>query len=96
MLMASHILQALELGGMPMHADGYLELAIWSTQELRRLDLHALQHLRHTVPPSLRGIVDNLLHERGEYAGAVGGAEGLLARCETRDLLRRLAPPRSR
>jgi hypothetical protein len=90
LLMASHILRALEYGGMPMHAAGYLELASWVTQELRALDLDSLIALSHEAPEGLRLIVDNVLHERQSFDAPLGGIEALVAHCAWRSLLRSL------
>ena len=94
MLMASHILQALEFGGMPMHAAGYLELSTWACAELRGLDVDTLAALSIEAPPALRQLVANVLHERGGVGGPLAGVEGLIAHCAWRVLLRRLAPAR--
>ena len=95
MLMASHILQALEQGGMPMHAADYHELAVWTTKELRALGTPTLLALRQMAPPSLLSIIDNLLHERQESGGTLGGIDGLIAHCTYRGIMLRLGALRS-
>ena len=77
MLMAGYILQALEHGGMPMHAAGYRELAGWATDELGQLDSGTLQDVRYRVPRALRDIIENLLHERRQSECPVCGLTGL-------------------
>jgi len=94
MLMASHILQALEFGGMPMHAAGYRELAVWVTDELRTLDTPTLLALRQMAPASLQSIADNLLHERQDSGGTLGGIDGLIAHCTYRCMMQRLVAGR--
>ena len=91
--MASHILHALELGGMPMHAAGYLELAGWATDELRTLDFVALLSLRDGAPQVLHDIVENVLYERCDSPESFGGVQGLVAHCASRALLQRLRRP---
>lgn len=93
MLMAGHILQAFERGGMPMHAAGYLALASWAADELRGLDSGALQDVRFRVHGSLQGIIENLLYERRESEARVSSLARLSAEAAARALLLRLRTP---
>jgi hypothetical protein len=90
MLMAGHILQAFERGGMPMHAAGYLELSSWATDELGKLDSGTLQDVRFGVPRALREIIENLLYERRESECRVNSLARVSAQSATRALLGRL------
>lgn len=89
MLLAGYILQAFERGGMPMHAAGYLELAVWATDELGLLDSGALQDIRFNVPRALRDIIENLLSERRESEWHVGRLASLSAQSACQAVLRR-------
>jgi hypothetical protein len=93
MLMADNILSALASGTMPMHASGYQELASWVGESFRSMDSGALRILRDAAPHELRGIVENVLHERRVISWAVDEAVmlsalavslALLGRCRNR------------
>ncbi|HZY41154.1 MAG TPA: hypothetical protein VFF59_04050 [Anaerolineae bacterium] len=90
MLMAGHILQAFERGGMPMHAAGYLELASWVTDELRGLDSGTLQDVRFGVHRALQDIIEKLLYERRESECRVNSLARVSAQAAARALLQRL------
>ena len=90
MLMAGHILQAFERGGMPMHAAGYLELASWAADELRGLDSGTLQDVRFGVHRALQDIIENLLYERRESECCVNSLSRLSAEAAVHALLQRL------
>jgi hypothetical protein len=66
MLLAGHVLQAIECGSMLMHAEDYLEIATWAATELEKLDIKQLRSLSLRVPGPIQDIVEGLLHERGE------------------------------
>jgi hypothetical protein len=89
MVMADRILCAFANGAMPMHADGYRELASWVTASFCALSSDALRGLREVAPDELREIVENVLHERQVVSWAYDDLVGLssLAGCVT--LLRR-------
>jgi hypothetical protein len=66
MLLAGHVLQALECGSMRMHASDYREIAAWAGAELGTLDTEHLRSLSLRVPGPIQDIVQGLLHERGD------------------------------
>ncbi len=77
MVMADRILNAFASGAMPMHADGYLELARWVTESFRSMDSGPLRSLRGVAPPELREIVENVLQERRVISWAHDDLVGL-------------------
>lgn len=90
MVMADRILNAFATGAMPMHAEGYLELAGWCTESFRSMDSAALRSLRSVAPPELREIVENVLQERRVISwahddlvglGSMAACLALMARC---------------
>jgi hypothetical protein len=68
LLLAGHVLQALESGRMCMHAADYLEISAWVTDELSLLATDALYRIHRRVPGPIQDIVENLLHARAEVA----------------------------
>lgn len=93
MLMADDILTALSNGSMPMHPAGYLELAAWARQSFDGMESAALRILRDAAPRQLRGIVENVLHERGVIFWAAEPAVGMSAMAACADLLWRCRHP---
>ena len=94
MLMVENILSAFARGAMPMHAAGYQELASWAGDSFRAMESGALRTLRDAAPPELRGIVENVLHERRVVSWTVDEAVmlsalavslALFSRCRHRD-----------
>ena len=79
MLMVESILSAFANGRMPMHATGYQELATWAGESFRAMDSGALRIVRDAAPQELRGIVENVLHERRVISWAVDEAVMLSA-----------------
>jgi hypothetical protein len=70
-LLAGTMLGALERGRVPMHAMDYREMAAWVKKELMPLDTDVLKYLCREAPPPIRGIVENILHERS-VQGTIG------------------------
>lgn len=66
LLLGSHVLSALEVGRMRMHADDYFEIANWMVETFERLDTAVLLRLRREGPTALRGVAENALNARGE------------------------------
>ncbi|HEX7499552.1 MAG TPA: hypothetical protein VF524_04520 [Polyangia bacterium] len=66
LLLAGHVLRALENGRLRMHAGDYHEIAAWAAGELSRLATPELERFSRSVPGALQGIAENLLHERRE------------------------------
>ena len=89
MLMVENILSAFARNVMPMHATGYQELANWAGESFRAMDSGALRTLRDAAPPELRGIVENVLHERRVVSWAVDEAVMLSALAVSLSLFRR-------
>lgn len=89
MLMADSILTAIASGTMPMHAQGYLELASWARQSFDGMASSALRTLRDAAPKELQGIVENVLHDRRVISWAADEAVGLSALAECLALLGR-------
>ena len=93
MLMADDILKALSNGSMPMHPAGYLELAAWARQSFDGMESGALRILRDAAPKQLRGIVENVLHDRGVIFWSAEPAVGISAMAACADLLGRCRQP---
>ena len=89
-LMAGHIPQALERGGMPMHAAGDRELAGWAMDRLRGVDSGTLQDVRFGVPRALRDIVENLPYVRRDSESRVASLARVSAQAAARALMQRL------
>ena len=89
MLMADRVLSAFAHGAMPMHPDGYQELARWVAASFRSMDSAALRSLRDVAPPELREIVENVLHERRVISWAFDDLVGLSSLAECVLLLQR-------
>jgi hypothetical protein len=64
LLMADHVLGAFTDGSIPLSPDRYRELADWIRESFSRMGTSALQNLRDDAPAELRGILENVLHER--------------------------------
>jgi hypothetical protein len=90
MMMAGHILAAIERGDMPMHPSGYQEIARWASAAFGAMDACALRALRDAAPAQLQGLIENVMHERrvvcwtawegGQFSAQAHGA-ALLRRC---------------
>ena len=68
LLLAGHMLQALDSGRISMHAIDYLDIAGWISAEFALMDTACLRALHHLVPASMQSIVENHLHRRREGA----------------------------
>jgi len=87
--MVENILSAFARGAMPMHPKGYQELASWAVESFRAMESGALRTLRDAAPDELRGIVENVLHERRVISWAVDEAVMLSALAVSSSLFRR-------
>jgi hypothetical protein len=96
MVMADRILSAFASGAMPMHPNGYRELAAWVNDSFRSMDSASLRSLRGVAPPELRDIVENVLQERRVISwahddlvglGALGECLALMKRCRRGEFL---------
>jgi hypothetical protein len=68
LLLAPHVLRALEAGRLPMHAADYREITTWASRTLKQRDTEVLRYLCATDRGPLRDVVENMLHERGVAA----------------------------
>jgi hypothetical protein len=95
-LLLGHMLGALEGARVPMRASEYRRIAECTALALNGLDTATLRSLRDAIPPTLRCVVENLLHGRFD-AKWVHDDAGTLAR-EVWDALHErltdVAPPR--
>jgi hypothetical protein len=66
LLLGGHLLSALEVGRLAMHAADYAEIAGWVADLFERMDTGVLLRLRQEGPDALRVAAENALHERGE------------------------------
>jgi hypothetical protein len=66
LLLAGHMLRALERGHVQMHASDYRTIASWVGLALGDLDTPALKLLHPCAPPALLCVIENLLHARHE------------------------------
>ncbi len=66
LLLGGHLLSALEVGRLQMHAADYLEIAGWVGEVFERMDTSVLLRLRHEGPDALQVAAENALHARGE------------------------------
>ncbi len=66
LLLGGHLLYALEVGRLRMHAADYLEISGWVAEVFERMDTGVLLRLRHEGPEALQLAAENALHERGE------------------------------
>jgi hypothetical protein len=89
MLMAAHILCAFARGAMPMHANGYQELARWARASFDSMDSAALRNLRDVAPAELQGLIENVLHDRRVITWSVDALAGLSSIAECSSLLGR-------
>jgi hypothetical protein len=89
MLMAGHILCAFSRGAMPMHAIGYQELARWARASFESMDSAALRNLRDVAPAELRGLIENVLHDRRVITWTADDLSGLSSLAECSMLLGR-------
>jgi hypothetical protein len=89
MLMAGHILNAFARGTMPMHANGYLELARWVKASFESMDSAALRSLREVAPAELQELIENVLYERRVVTWTVDDLSGLSSIAECAMLLGR-------
>jgi len=95
LVLAGHLLAAVEQGRMPVHPVDYLNITSWAAAELGRLDTPVLRCFRNALPPSLQVIAENVLHERREATWCIDSAGDQPAQSELDGLLRRCsAPPR--
>lgn len=65
-LLGGHLLAALEVGRMPMHAADYREISTWMAEVFDDIDLDVLVRLQREGPSALRPIAENALCARGE------------------------------
>lgn len=91
LLLGSHVLSALEIGRMRMHADDYFEIASWMVDAFDRLDVGVLLRLRREGPTALRLVVENALNERGEVDWVEDRRARVKAEAAWRQLRQRLA-----
>jgi hypothetical protein len=64
LVLAGHMLHALDCGRVPMHAADYHDIAGWASAEFSLMDTAMLRVLRHLVPEVMRPLVENHLHRR--------------------------------
>jgi hypothetical protein len=90
LLLGGHVLSALEIGRMRMHAEDYFEISNWMVDVFDRLPLEVLLRLRREGPTPLRHIVENALHERGEVDWVADRRTRIRAEAEWRNLIGRV------
>lgn len=91
LVLAGHLLAAVEQGRMPVHPVDYLNITSWAAAELGRLDTPVLRCFRNALPPPLQVIAENVLHERREATWCADGAGHHRAQAEVAELLRRFS-----
>lgn len=77
-------------GAISMNPARYKELAGWVRVSFSSSDYGALRTLRGVAPPTLQGIVENVLHERQVVSWATDDHVGLSSLAECRNLMNRL------
>lgn len=90
MLMVDDILGGFASGAIPMDPASYKELAVWVRASFSSSDSEALSTLRDVAPLELRGIVENVLHDRSVVLWAADDIVGLSSLAECLNLLSRL------
>jgi hypothetical protein len=64
LLLAGHVLRALEIGRLPMHPGDYQAIAAETAELLAQMDHCTLCRLHAEGPLSLRSIVDNVMFDQ--------------------------------
>jgi len=88
-LMAERVLWGMTHGRIAMQPQAYQELSRWATESFRSMDTAALRCLRDAAPVELRGIIENVLHERRRQMWAHDDVVGLSSLSVCLALLRR-------
>jgi len=92
LLLCHHVLTAMEMGRLPLHAADYQAYVIFAAEQLRRYSTGALVHARRTLPLALQCLAENILHDRrvGRWRETPNGSDDELARATWLALRRRL------
>lgn len=89
-MLAGHLLAAMESGRVPMHADDYLQIARWVSGELDRLASFELARFRLRLPGALQDIAENLLHQRAVLTPPTETPACIAVSSDCQDLMQRL------
>lgn len=65
LLLGSHLLLALEQGGLDMHAVDFYSIAATAAKAMNELTTQQVVRLRDAGPSSIRALAENALHGRG-------------------------------
>ena len=67
LLLSGHLLSALEVGRLGMHAEDYRAIAARASMLLDGFETAVLLRMRREGPRALREMAENVLHERGAF-----------------------------
>jgi hypothetical protein len=79
LLLAHHVLAALESGRMPMHADEFRAISQWALNAFESLDAVTLRDLAQNLRGPLKEIAQNVLYFHGDAEWATNPWDNRIA-----------------